>query len=331
MSASPGWYPDPGGGQGLFRYWDGKAWSAATSPNPSAPPPSQGLVSAGLPQQGGGQPYGPGGESGFGQASGQPAYGQSPYGQDYGSSAYANYQELEKQKSPIGWWIAGGALVIVIIVVAVLAIRAVTGGDTGTTGGGPVGQPSQDFCPPENTASPDAPVTHPADGRVHGGPVSYPLLGSPWGPPQGPPNPVPFGTDVQTQMVLDQLNYDGQGNNWVASILVAELQAGDGFFTPEQGAQIVVKCILGAFYGNHPIESEVKVNSKTTIAGHDAWLVESQLTFDIPRLEAKGEYLIVAVVSAGNRSGLYYATIPDTLPELVQPARDTLKMLQVDG
>ena len=320
MSASPGWYPDPGGGQGLFRYWDGNAWSAAISPNPSAPPPSQGLV-GGTPQQGG-QPYGQGG---------QPASGQLVHGPVYGASAYTSYQELQKKKSPIGWWIAGGALVIVIIVVAVMAIRAVTGGDTGTTGGGPVGQPSQDFCPPENTASPDAPVSHPADGRVHGGPVSYPMLGAPWGPPQGPPNPVPFGTDVQTQMVLDQLNYDGQGTNWVASILVAELQAGDGFFTPEQGAQIVVKCILGAFYGNHPIESEVKVNEKTTIGGHDAWLVESQLTFDIPGLEAKGEYLIVAVVSAGNRSGLYYATIPDTLPELVQPARDTLKKLQVDG
>ena len=261
----------------------------------------------------------------------QPAYGQSAYGQVHGSSAYANYQELEKKKSPIGWWIAGAALVIVIIVVAVMAIRAVTGGDTGTTGGGPVGQPSQDFCPPENTASPDAPVSHPADGRVHGGPVSYPMLGAPWGPPQGPPNPVPFGTDVRTQMVLDQLNYDGQGTNWVASILVAELQAGDGFFTPEQGAQIVVKCILGAFYGNHPLNSDMKVNEKTTIDGHDAWLVESQLTFDIPKLEAKGEYLIVAIVSAGNRSGLYYATIPDTLPDLVQPARDTLQQLQVDG
>ena len=320
MSASPGWYPDPGGGQGLFRYWDGKAWSAAISPNPSAPPPSQGLV-GGTPQQGG-QPYGQGG---------QPASGQSVHGPVYGASAYTNYQELQKKKSPIGWWIAGGALVIVIIVVAVMAIRAVTGGDTGTTGGGPVGQPSQDFCPPENTASPDAPVSHPADGRVHGGPVSYPMLGAPWGPPQGPPNPVPFGTDVQTQMVLDQLNYDGQGTNWVASILVAELQAGDGFFTPEQGAQIVVKCILGAFYGNHPINSDVRANERTTIDGHDAWLVESQLTFDIPKLEARGEYLIVAIVSAGNRSGLYYATIPDTLPELVQPARDTLKQLQVDG
>ena len=325
MSANPGWYPDPGGGQGLFRYWDGNAWSAAVSPNPSAPPPAQGLVGPGTQQQGdlpnvqGGQPYGQGG---------QPAYGQSPYGQDYGTSAYANYQELESKKSPIGWWIAGTALVIVIIVVAVIAIRAVTGGDTGTTGG-PVAQPSQDACPPQSTASPE-PGNHPADGRVHGGPVSYPMLGPPWGAPQSETR-VPFGSDVQSQLVPDQIDYDGNGANWVAQILVGELQAGDGFFTPEQGAQIVVKCILGAFYGNNPVNSKVKVNEKTTIDGHEAWLVESQLTFDIAGLKAKGELLIVAIVSAGNRSGLYYATIPDTKPELVQPARDALEQLQVDG
>jgi hypothetical protein len=285
-----------------------------------------------MPQQGG-QPYGqesqPYGQSGqpYGQ-SGQPAYGQSPYGQDYGS-AYANYQELQKKKSPIGWWIAGAALVIGIIIVAVIAIRAVTGGvDTGTAGG-PVGQPSQDACPPQITASPD-PGTDPADGRVHGGPVSYPRLGSPWGAPQGD-NRVPFGSDVQSQLVGVEDNYDGKGSDWVASVLVGELQAGDGFFTPEQGSQIVVKCILGAFYGNNPVKSNVKVNEKATIDGHEGWLVESHLTFDIAGLKTKGELLIVAIVSAGNRSGLYYASIPDTTPELVQPARDALEQLQVDG
>jgi hypothetical protein len=319
VSANPGWYPDPGGGQGLFRYWDGKAWTAAISPDPSAPPPSQGLVGGGTPEQAG---------QARGQV-GQPTHGPSPYGQDYGN-AYANYQELKKKKSPIGWWIGGAALVIVIIVLAVIAIRAVIGGDTGTTNSGPVTQPSQDACPPQTTASPAPGPTPPADGRVHGGPVSYPQLGSPWGPPQGESR-VPFGNDVRTQMVMDQQNYDGQGNNWVAQILVGELHAGDGFFTPEQGAQIVVKCILGAFYGDNPVNSNVKVNEPTTIDGHEAWLVESQLTFDIVGLEAKGELIIVAIVSAGNRSGLYYATIPDTLPELVQPARDALQQLQVDG
>jgi hypothetical protein len=323
VSAKPGWYPDPGGGLGLFRYWDGKAWSAATSPSPSALPPSQGLVGAPQGNQGGQQ---------YGQASGQttagqPAYGQSPYGQNYGT-AYANYQEIEKKKSPIGWWIAGGALVIVIIVVAVLAIRAVTGGDTGTTG--VPGQPSQDVCPAESTASPEPNSNHPADGRVHGGPVSYPMLGTPWGAPQGE-NRVPFGSDVQSQLVPIETDFDGNGTNWVAQITVGELQAGDGFFTPEQGSQIVVKCILGKFYGDNPVKSNVKVNEKATIDGHDGWLVESHLTFDIAGLKTKGELLIVAIVSAGNRSGLYYASIPDTAPELVEPARDALKNLKVDG
>jgi hypothetical protein len=58
--------------------------------------------------------------------------------------------------------------------------------------------------------------------------------------------------------------------------------------------------------------------------------VESQLSFDIPGLIAKGELLIVAIVSAGDTAGLYYASIPDTTPELVQPARDALAGLTVD-
>ena len=206
-----------------------------------------------------------------------------------------------------------------IIVVAVLAIRAVTGGDTGTTGGGPGGQPSQDVCPPRVLQAPRrAHVIRPTAAFTAG--RSPTRARSPWGPPQGE-NRVPFGSDVQSQIVPVETNYDGSGSNWVASILVGELQAGDGFFTPEQGSQIVVKCILGKFYGDNPVNSNVKVNEKTTIDGHEAWLVESQLTFDIAGLKTKGELLIVAIVSAGNRSGLYYASIPDTTPELVQPAR----------
>jgi hypothetical protein len=288
------------------------------------------------PQSGQGGPvtYGATGQSAYGQRgqqygqSSQSGSGQSPYRQGY-PTAYANYQELQKRKSPVGWWIAGAALVIVIVVIAVLAIRAVTGGETGTSGA-PSGQPTQNACPPQSTASPESNPTDSADGRVHGGPVSYPQLGSPWGFPQYDAR-VPFGSDVRAQEVVVENNYDGRGSLWVASILVAELQAGDGFFTPQQGSQIVVKCILGKFYGDNPVNSNVKVNEKATIDGHDAWLVESHLTFDIPGLKTKGELLIVAIISAGNGSGLYYASIPDTVPELVQPARDALKELKVDG
>ncbi len=310
MAAQSGWYPDPGGGQGLYRYWDGKAWSAATSPHPNGAPPAQGLV-------GGATSTTPS------QASG-PLGGSTGYG---GVSAYANYQQTQKKKSPVGWWIAGAAIVVVIIIVAVIAIRAVNSG--GSVLGGPTaGQPSQDVCPAEPSVTPD-PSSQPADGRVHGGPLSYPMLGSPFGSPR-PEFRVPFGDGVYSQEYTVESGYQ-PGNSWVASVLVGELHAGDGFFTPEQGSQIVVKCILGRFYGNNPVESAVKRNEKATIDGHDAWIVESQLSFDIKGLKTKGELLIVAIVATDTRAGLYYASIPDTVPELVKPARQALADLTVDS
>ncbi len=338
MSAQAGWYPDPGGGQDLYRYWDGRAWSAATSPNPSAPPPAQGLVGSPAPSSAqplgttpgtaaghsGGQAYGTGSAYGTGGS----AYGAgSAYGTGATGSAYTQYQQSAgSRRSPVGWWLAGAALLVVLVVIAVVAVRAATGGGGGLTPL-PGGPGSQNACPtPEENPSvtPD-----PADGRVHGGPVSYPRLGAPWSAPEGDDR-VPFGADTKVQQVVVEPNYQPR-QQWVASILVAELQAGDGFFSPEQGSQVVVKCILGAFYGNAAVTSDVKVNEAATIDGHEAWIVESQLSFDIEGLKTKGELLLVAIVSAGATSGLYYASIPDTRPELVEPAREALQQLQVDS
>ncbi|MGI3781689.1 MAG: DUF2510 domain-containing protein [Janthinobacterium lividum] len=355
MSATAGWYPDPGGGQGLYRYWNGQAWSAATTVDPASAPPPQGIVNPGSAAGTAGATA----HSNYGQGSyGQSSYGQSPYGQSsYGQSSYgqgssafgtstaggagrnpygqavgtgqAPYAQYQKKRSGILWWVGAGALLLVLVVVAVFAIRAATGGGV-AGGGGASGQDSSSACPPDRSDSP-AGTAPPADGRVHGGPVSYPQLGSPWSAPKGEDR-VPFGVNVLSQEVPVQANYDGKGGGWVASVLVGELQAGDGFFTPQQGSQIVVKCILGKFYGKNQVNSDVVVDKATTIDGHDAWVVESKLTFDIPGLQTKGERLIVAIVQAGtDRSGLFYASIPDTTPELLQPARDSLAGLKVDG
>lgn len=303
------------------------------SPNPMSPPP-QGLI--GTPPAGpspnqpfgqlgsaygqGGSPLGSHPSAGFGPGGG----GQAP------GSAYANYQQqTQKNKSAAGWWIGGGALLLALLIIALLVVPRFFRDSDGPFAGPSSGQASQDACPPKQAAT-AAPDPHPQDGRVHGGPVSFPALGTPWGPAQLDDR-VPFGRDTQVQQVLVESDYDGNGASWVASILVAELRAGDGFFTPEQGSQIVVKCILGEFYGDAAVNSNVKVNQKATIDGHDAWIVESQLSFDIEGLKTKGELLIVAIVEAGATSGLYYASIPDTTPELVQPARDALQSLKVDG
>lgn len=38
--ATNGWYPDPGGTPGRFRYWDGTNWSQETTSDPRTPPPA---------------------------------------------------------------------------------------------------------------------------------------------------------------------------------------------------------------------------------------------------------------------------------------------------
>jgi hypothetical protein len=141
---------------------------------------------------------------------------------------------------------------------------------------------------------------------------------------------VPFGRDVSEQDVTIEANYDGNNHSWVASVLVAELAAGDGFFSPQEGSEIVVKFLIGAFYDNAVVGRADSVNKASTVGGKDAWLVETHLTFDIKGLKTKGETAIVLIVATGtDTSSLFYASIPDTSPEYLQPARDTMAALTV--
>jgi hypothetical protein len=42
----PGWYPDPAGAPGLYRWWDGSSWAEVTSDSAQAPPPIPVLADA---------------------------------------------------------------------------------------------------------------------------------------------------------------------------------------------------------------------------------------------------------------------------------------------
>src|SRR3954471_14594801 len=58
--AMTGWYPDPGGTPGRYRYWDGSSWSDVTTGDPADPPPGAG------PRLARRKPYGPGSALGIG-------------------------------------------------------------------------------------------------------------------------------------------------------------------------------------------------------------------------------------------------------------------------
>jgi hypothetical protein len=284
MSAAAGWYPDPGGQPGKYRYWDGRSWSAAVSSYPGTPPPE--------PAFGHGQP-----------PSGAPVVPPTP-----------------PRKRTYGWLIALAAVIAVLVVVVVLVVRQV--GPTETTAGPPAGQPTSQVCPtPDSgTAGPQ-----PNDGRVHAGKLSYPQLGSPWSPPF-PEYRVAFGRGVLIQSV----EIEHQAGGWEAAVLIGGLVAGDGFFTPQDGAAIVVRCVTGTFYGGSEVTRDDQVDRAMTVDGHDAWIIESQLGFDVPGIQAKHELLIVVIVDTGGDAGLFYASIPENAPELVKPARDALANLRVE-
>lgn len=237
------------------------------------------------------------------------------------------YAPQPQKKRRVGLWIGIVVGVLVIALIGYGVFRLASQGGLTNGGGGTAGGNSTAKVCPVNTQS-LAPVQHTNDGRVHGGMLSFPVLADPWSPPQGDTR-VPFGRDVNEQYVTVEANYDS-GHSWVASLLVAELAAGDGFFSPQEGSEIVVKCLIGAFYDNAVVTREDKVSKATTVGGKDAWLVETHLTFDIPKLKTKGETAIVLIVATSTEaSSLFYASIPDTSPQYMQPARDSMAALTV--
>ena len=82
----------------------------------------------------------------------------------------------------------------------------------------------------------------------------------------------------------------------MASVLIAQLLAGDGFFGPQQGAEVVADCAVGRFYGDAPAGREDRRNEAITVDGRPAWMIESHLTFDIPDIRTTGELMIIVVV-----------------------------------
>ncbi|WP_432558611.1 DUF2510 domain-containing protein [Granulicoccus sp. GXG6511] len=295
MSAA-GWYPDPGGQPGMFRYWDGSAWSAVLSPSPQSPPPSSSVGSPGDPVE-------------------EPRTGLQP-----------TAAPEESRRGGRGWVIAAAVIVVVLVVVVGFIVRGVTNQSSPAAGDRPTVEqpicPDLDLQPPTEEAS--------RNGRVYGGLLSYPELPAPWSPPSQEVR-IPFGFNAAKQDILvDGYDVNGQRQGWVASVMVGELRAGDGFFNPQDGSAIVATCIIGGFYGDAKVTRDDRVSKAVQVDGHNGWLLETNLSFRIPGLRTDGEWLAVLIVDTGDgRSSIFSASIPNVSPEWEAPARQAMADLRV--
>ncbi len=280
--AAAGWYPDPGGQPGQFRYWDGTTWSAETTADPRRTP-------APLP------------------------------------SAPAT---TARRRQPVGWWIAIGAVLVVVAVIIWAVVRFVPGLTGADDPWAPAGGASANVCAAGVSSNTAAPHTGQA-GWVMAGHLAFRELGTPWDAPEYD-NRVPFGTMAMMQTALDQEDYDGNGNNWVSSVLVSDLVSGDGFADSQTAARTVLACVLGIYYADNIITQHQVSAAAHAVDGHDGWLIETELSFNVTGLKAKGERVLLLVVQVDkDQFGLFYASVPDTSSARLPEVRRTLAGLRV--
>jgi hypothetical protein len=302
----------------MYRYWTGTSWTEAITANPQGtPPPTTQPIRGGYGAGG----YGPG--SG---ASGQGSYVPGSYGQ--GTDPYGS----TKKKSNLGWWVGGLAVLVAVAVALFLIIRALTGVGPGPIlpdlPGGPSATVTPNICPPAASGSTLPTATNQRPGWVSGGKLAYPALGDPW--QDAVDNRVPWGALASEQMVVDQPDYDGEGHDWVSSIIVSDLFVGDGFASTKVAAETVLKCVLGTYYADTVVTPNEISSAQHNVDGHPGWLIETQLSFTVPGLNAKGERVLLLVVQTGDDDySLFYASVPDTRDYLVPDARKALDGLQV--
>lgn len=227
------------------------------------------------------------------------------------------------RRSRLGWILGGAGLVVLIVLVLVisLSLRNVRGAPPPppTPTGGPV-------CP--EAVQPSATPSPQAGNRVSSGRLSYPRLGSPFTAPGWDPR-VPFGRDVQSQQAEVEADAGGRPT-WVAAVVIARLLAGDGFYGPQQGAEVVATCITGLFYGQTSVVRVDRRNQATTVDGRPAWLIEAHLTFSLPDIRTTGETMTVVVVDTGQgEAGLFYGSLPDSSPQFAAAIRGAQAGLRV--
>jgi len=266
-----GWYPDPGGAPGQFRYWDGTAWSAVTTRNPAAPPPAPGSA--------------PSRRRGWLIAVAALvvvlAVGLIVTLLRNPSPTVTATPDPEPSAS-----ISAGGDDTPVPAPPTELVTPVP-----TTSLSPEPAPTRDNCPP---GDPDFRSDHPADKRIHGGGLSFPRQKG-WSKK----------TDYELSWAYDVGAQQAPGGS--AAYAVGALPVINGFEEPEQAAALVVECTASpTFFPGFKSRQDLAAES-ITVDGQPGWRIRTDIQGQDPRLGEDGAYgwiLEAVVVDLGSPESL---------------------------
>jgi hypothetical protein len=294
----PGWYPDPAGAAGRFRFWDGHSWSATTTTRPTDQPPS----SSGRP---------PG----------------------------------RRSRTP---WVVAVLVLALLIAGGVFLVRTLRGPDatldsgpsstvSGWDDSSPTGTPPAESPPPTPSAAstppspltacptgkPDQSETQAADGRIHGGGLSFPAR-SDW------------NQSILKRGLSWAYGVDGQDKpietNWYAMLAAGGLRRADGFKEPRQAAEGVMQCSATSdFYVGFTGRRDL-ASSAITVGGHPGWAITSEIRVSSSVTKLPGDVVEVVVVDLGSPDSLamFWGAVPISDAALGTVLKQTVSALQVD-
>lgn len=312
-----GWYPDPGGTSGLFRYFDGAAWTPHTTRNPADP----------LPNGGSG---GPGGR---------------PEGR------------AQRNSAPLIIGVAAALVLIVIAAFVIwnpfdddeipTSTSTVSGWDDSSPIASPTPTPTPSEAPSRtgktprdvNTPTPESstsaePVacdlgganefpTPETDGRVHGGPLSFEQLAD-WNEAR-PSSRFFFSHDsyVQELVLPEELP-------WAASVQVGVLDPLPGEPDAAETTQLLLQCLTSSdFYTSVDVQVTKNETQKITIGSAAATQLDAVLEFEHPKLTTTGSNIRMIVVDSDPQT-YYFHAVPKERNDLIKQLDGATASLTVD-
>jgi hypothetical protein len=284
--AVAGWYPDPTGVPGRYRYWDGSRWSSFTTEDPRRPAPAESPAS--------------------GSTSGVPPKAEPP--------------SRPPSRRRLGLIIGALAVAVIVAVASVMIIgnlRSTTADPlptstaraTDNASSTATGTPSATATPaprlPCPKGNPNQRARHPLDGRIYGGNLSF----------EEQPTFEPASVEPRFTFAYDVIQQTlpvSQNPPWIAQLAVGQLRSKDGFDHDAQNTvERLVHCVIsGNMYSPYlPKRTDIRSES-LSIDGRSGWLVDSEITVDRPDLQVEGDHVIFIVVRDGKDWGFFFGAVP---------------------